>query len=884
MKNFKSKVLSMTIAAICAEGITLSNVAYAQGGSELEEVVVTGVRGKPRSVSDSPVPVDVFNAETIESVSYTDTNDILQTLIPSYSSERSPIADGGTFIRPASLRGLPTDKTLVLVNSKRRHRASLVEIGGSGTQGPDVATIPSAAIKNVEVLRDGAAAQYGSDAIAGVINFILKDNAEGGSISIDTGEYFEGDGDNYTISGNIGLPLGENGFLSISGEFADSDATSRSEQYCEDFFCLDQSNPTFQDFLASNPDNDPILQRRIDLAQDPDFIAASRGASLEGGDVVQPWGLPNSESTRIFFNAGYDLNETTEVYGFGNYSDSEADGSFFYRFPFNGVLNDVRTADGETFNALETFPGGFTPRFFGEVEDYSLVAGIKGEWGAGFYYDFSTRYGFNEIEYTLRNTINPSLGPDSPTSFRPGALSNEEFQIQADFVKEFDSGLVVAFGASYLDEEYDVQQGEQLSFEAGAFASADPFGFCDGTVATAAGQAVIANGSDLNCNNPNDPVFQILGVGSNGFPGFSPQFSDVFTRDSYGLYLDVSQDVTEKLFLQGALRYEDYSDFGDELVGKLALQYDINDIWGVRASVGTGFRAPTPGQQGTTNVSTRLPDGFPVATGLFPAGSEVAQALGARDLGPETSTNFTIGFTANYDFLTLTVDYYRIDIEDRTFAVSTLDVSTDPTTGQDFENFQALQAAGVAGAESIGGVFYFANAFDTITEGVDIVATAPITWGNGQTTDITASFNYNTSEFDSDPSEFLDEEDSFDFENFTPEWRGAITATHGFGNLSVLARANFYGSYENSNNNGVETESNPGGLTFQEFDEEVFIDLEASYRINENLRVSLGGRNIFDEFPDEDEIGDYGNGRIYASDTIVDWQGGYYYLRLNADF
>lgn len=874
----------MTIAAVCAEGIMVSNVAFAQGSAELEEVIVTGVRGKPRTVSDSPVPVDVFSAETIESVSYGDTNDILQTLIPSYSSERSPIADGGTFIRPASLRGLPTDKTLVLVNSKRRHRASLVEIGGSGTQGPDVATIPSAAIKNVEVLRDGAAAQYGSDAIAGVINFILKDNAEGGSLTIDTGEFFEGDGENYTISGNIGFALGENGFLSISGEIADSEATSRSEQYCEPFFCLDESNPVFQDFITN-----PEFEDRAAFLSDPDFLAGIDSASIEDG-VVQPWGLPNSESTRIFFNAGYDISDTVEAYAFGNYSDSEADGSFFYRFPLNGTTEDLRLEDGSIYNPLDIFPGGFTPRFFGEVEDYSLVSGIKGEFGSGFYYDFSARYGFSEIDYTLVNTINPSLGPDTPTSFRPGALSNEEFQLQADFVQEFDSGLVVAFGASYLDEEYDVQQGEQSSFEAGAFASSDPFGFCTDTaditdsVATAAGQAVIDNGFGLNCDDSDDAVYNVVGVGSNGFPGFSPGFSDTFTRDSYGLYLDVSQDVTDKLFLQGALRYEDYSDFGDELVGKLALQYDINDIWGFRASVGTGFRAPTPGQQGTTNVSTRLPDGFPVATGLFPAGSDVAQALGAEDLAPETSTNFTFGFTANYDSLTLTVDYYRIAIEDRTFAISTLDVSTDPDSGDDFANFQALQAAGVVGAESIGGVFYFANAFDTITEGVDIVATLPVDWSNGQTTDITASFNYNTSEFDSDPSEFLNEEDAFDFENFTPEWRGTVTATHGFGDLSLLARANFYGSYENSNNNGEVTASNPGGLTFQDYGEEVFIDLEATYRINSNLSVSLGGRNIFDEFPDEDGIGDYGNGRIYASDTIVDWQGGYYYLNLKADF
>ncbi|GAB2191186.1 TonB-dependent receptor [Sessilibacter sp. MAH1] len=883
MKHFKTKLLSVAVAAICAESALITNVAYAQS-SDLEEVVVTGVRGKPRSVSDSPVPVDVFNAETIESISYSDTNDILQTLVPSYSADRSPIADGATFIRPASLRGLPTDKTLVLVNSKRRHRASLVEIGGSGTQGPDVATIPAEALKNIEVLRDGAAAQYGSDAIAGVINFILKDNSEGGSFSVNYGEYYEGDGEQATLSGNIGFALGENGFLSISGEYTDNEATSRGEQYCELFFCLDPSNPLYETFINQDTTNDPVLEARIALAQDPDFLAASRNASLEG-DVVQPWGQPNFEGTKLFFNSGYDVSDSTQVYAFGNYTQSEGDGSFFYRFPFNGTVEDLRTENGDIYNPLDIFPGGFTPRFFGEIEDYSLAGGIKGEFDSTFTYDLSARYGYNEIEYTLRNTINPSLGPDSPTSFKPGSLSNEEFQIQADFVKEFDSGLVVAFGATYLDEEYDISTGELSSYEAGPYASADPFGFCDDNGnETAAGLAVIANGSTLDCDNPEDAVYNIVGVGSNGFPGFSPDFSDTYSRDSYGVYVDVSKDVTDKLFLQGALRYEDYSDFGDELVGKIAAQYDINDVWGFRASIGTGFRAPTPGQQGTTNVSTRLPNGFPVATGLFPASSDVAQALGASPLDAETSLNYTFGFTANYDAFSLTVDFYRIEIEDRTFAVSTRNVSTDPTDADAFANFQALQNAGVVGAESIGGVFFFANAFDTITSGVDIVATAPYEWSNGQSTDFTASINFNKTEFDSDPSEFLNPEDQFDFENFDPEWRATLTAVHHIGDLSLLARANYYGESENSNNNGEVTADNPNGLTYQDFDPVVFVDLEASYRVNDNFTVSLGGRNIFDEFPDEDEIGDYGNGRIYPSDTIVDWQGGYYYLRLKADF
>jgi len=873
MTKFKSRVLPITIAAICAQGFTASGAfAQEESTSTLEEVVVTGNRAKPRTVSDSPVPIDVFGADQIKSVSYSDTNDIIQTLVPSYSVGRVPIGDGATFIRPASLRGMPTDKTLVLVNGKRRHRAALVEIGGSGTQGPDIATIPGSALKSVEVLRDGAAALYGSDAIAGVMNFILNDNSEGGSLSIDAGEYFEGDGTSTTIGGNIGLPLGAEGFLSISGEYSSSDFTSRSEQYCEDWFCVTDQSAEYQ--------------------------AAARSASLEG-DVVQPWGAPNAEGTRLFFNAGLPLGGSAELYAFGNYSQSEADGSFYYRYPGNGTIMDLREADGSIYSPLEKFPGGFTPRFFGEVSDYSLVTGIKGDFTDTVTYDFSARYGFDEISYTLKNTINPSLGETSPTSFKPGDLSNEEIQIQADFTAELSDTMAMSFGASYMEESYDIQQGEFSSYTAGPYAVSDPYGFCNDEPAearteTAAGLAVIANGSTLDCSAGaydedgnyvfSDPVYQVVGVGSNGFPGYSPEFSDVYERDSYALYVDLEKDVTDKLLLKGALRYEDYSDFDSELVGQIAMQYDITDTIGLRGSIGTGFRAPTPGQQGTTNVSTRLPNGIPVATGLFPASSIVAQALGATDLKPETSTNYTLGFTGETGPVSWTLDFYRIEVQDRTYAISTLDVSTDPTTGSDYDNYIALSNAGVVGAETIGGVFYFTNAFDTITSGIDFVATMPMEWSNGSLTDLSLSLNYNKSEFDSDPSEYLNDEDQYDFENFKPEWRGVLSARHTMDALSFLVRANFYGSYTNSNNNGPEDANGDPTLTFQDYDPVVMFDLEGTYQFNDMFSLTLGGRNIFDEYPEKDEIADDCCGAVYESSIIVPWQGGYYFARLNVDF
>ena len=865
--NLAKRVLPTAIALGLLAPTGMISAVHGQEADGLEEIVVTGSRGRPRTVSDSPVPIDVFSAQDLEDVSFTDTNDILRTLVPSFNLARQPISDGATFIRPAQLRGLPTDKTLVLVNSKRRHRASLVSIGGSGTQNADLQTIPSSAIGSMEVLRDGASAQYGSDAIAGVINFILKENDSGGSLSINTGEYSEGDGESTTVNANIGLPLGDDGFLSISGEFTEADATSRGVQYCNGWFCVDPALPNY------NPDAGYTA-----FTEDPTYQAGTAAANTGyGPGVVQPWGNPEHESVSLFFNAGYQIDADTELYAFGNYMESEGDGSFFYRYPRNGTIEQLREKDGGIYDPLEKYPGGFTPRFFGEQEDMSIAGGIRGEWDNGWSYDFSARHGENEIQYTLANTINPSMGRASQKSFRPGDLINEETQFSADFTNEFDADgfanpLLFAFGATYLDEQYEVVEGEPNSYKAGPHSVPDPFGFCNGTSPTAAGSAVIANGSSLNCADSSDPAFTVVGVGSNGFPGYSPQFSDIYGRSSYAVYGDLSTDLTDDLFVQGALRYEDYDDFDSEVTAKIAAQLDLSDTLSMRGSFGTAFRAPTPGQQGTTNVSTRLPNGFPVATGLFPAGGPVAGALGAVPLEPEKSKNLTLGFVANFGDLDVTVDFYQIDIEDTTNAVSTRDVSTDPTSGDAYQNYLKLDAAGVPGANSIGGVFYFANGFDTTTKGMDIVATYPLT----ENTNLTAAINYNKTEFDSDPSAYLNVEDQFDFENLLSDWRGIYTITHDVNNLRLLARASYYGEWENSNRNPWPN--------IQKYDPTWFIDVEATYQVNDNWRLSIGGRNIGDEYPSKDAIADYCCGRQYASGSYVDWQGAYYYGRVSLDF
>lgn len=891
-----------TALITCSIGSVALSTAYAAEEAEseakdVEKIVITGSRGAPRSVADSPVPVDVFSEDDLAAVPFSDTNDILKTLVPSYSLERQPISDGASFIRPASLRGMPTDKTLVLVNGKRRHRSALVQIGGSGTQGPDIATIPSSALKGVEVLRDGAAAQYGSDAIAGVINFALKDNSEGGSVSVNTGQYYEGDGGQVSITGNLGFSLGDKGFVSVSAEYSDSSSTSRSEQYCESWACVDVDDPEFGSFDTS-----------IAGYSEDAFIAGLADANINGEDVVQPWGQPNTSAARFFFNSGYEISDTMNFYAFGNYSQSEGDGGFYYRYPGNGTIENLRDEEGDLYSPLEKFPGGFTPRFFGDITDMSFVGGLEGELANEMTYDVSARFGSNKIEYTLKNTINPSMGADSPTEFKPGDLTNEELQFSADFTKYLDLGLysdvLVAFGLTYMEESYELGAGDEASYTAGTYSVSDPHDFCNDDYSTTAdGLAVMNNGSTLNCANYTDAVnedgtpvdgfdgveaaYTAVGVGSNGFPGYSPEYSGLYERDMVGAYLDLSTDLTDELFVQTAFRYEDYSDFGDELVGKVAFKYNLTEDFNLRGSVGTGFRAPTPGQQGTTNVSTRLPNGLPVATGLFPASSPVGLALGAEPLTPEKSVNFSLGTTGNIGDLNITFDYYHIALEDRFYAVSTKDVSTDATDTSEegiaaYDNYLALEAAGVQGANTIGGVNYFQNAFDTTTSGFDFVATYQLA-----DTLLTGSLNYNSTVIDTSDEEvsvYLNAENQHDLENAIPKIRGVLSAKHSFDALTVLVRGNIYGSYSNAIDSGAET--------IQDYDPSVLFDVELTYSISESLSLAAGARNILDTYPDEDGTydadGDFTRdgccGSVYWSGNIVDWQGGYYYARLNYTF
>jgi iron complex outermembrane recepter protein len=874
----------LAVAILSASGMAgIAPIASAQQ-TDVEEVVVTGLRGRPRTVTDAPVAIDTFDTDTIEAVSFVETGDIIQSLVPSFQNPRSPISDGATFIRQFNLRGLPPQYTLTLVNGKRRHRSALLD-PGSGDQGPDVATIPSVAIGSIEVLRDGASSQYGSDAIAGVINFNLKEATDGFTFTYDTGEQFEGDGFQQTVQMNGGFAIGEDGFMNLSMEYSDVEFVERNTQYCGGTNpCIDPTRPEF--------DPNSTIGARV---LTPEFQANLQRVEVEGG-TVQPWGQPNNEAFRVFVNTGYDLGGGTELYGFANFSESLGDGPFNYRHPGVGNVNGFRRlADGSLWGLTANqgqgpdYVSGYTPRFEGRVTDYSAVGGVRGQTEGGLNWDLSARFGSSEIEYRLFNTWNPSLGPFSPTDMDVGDQINQENQFQADFSKDFDvdglaSPVTLAFGASFFEESFEIVEAQDsASFTPGPWAQSDPFGLCAaGGTASLAGQQAINNGSTLDCSNSSDPVFRSYGVGSDGFPGFGPAAASVNERDSVAMYVDISADVTDKLLLQAALRYEDYSDFGDATVGKVAARYYITDEFAIRGSAGTGFRAPTPGQQFTTNIRTILPFGAPVNVGLFPPTSAAAAALGALPLDAEDTVNLTAGFTADIAGVTLTVDWYQIEIEGRVNSVTNRPVSNNPANAAGFANFQLLVANGVPNPESLGELNWYANTFDTTNTGIDIVATYDYDWGNGHATDFSFAYNYNEQELDGNVSAFFSPYSQFNFEDGILESNAIATAVHRYSDFTFVARGRWFGEYGLAQRPAAGVSIDGSVFDSQTFGSTLYVDLEGAYQFNDKLRFTVGARNAFDEYPDRVTLNQAATrGRIYHSGSPQPWEGGYYYGRVD---
>ena len=779
----------LSIATLIAVGSMLSVGSFAQDNEFVEEVVSIGTRGKPRSVSSSPVPVDVLSAEDI---SKTGTDDLLMQLqgsIPSLNVHLQPISDAASMIRPANLRGLSADSTLITTNGKRRHHASVIAFQGGGvndgSQGADISVIPAIALKRVEVLRDGASAQYGSDAIAGVINFVLDDISEGGSLSYKMGEYTEGDGATSTIAGKMGMPLGQDGFVTTSFQIRQADDTSRS-------------------------------------AQRPDAAALIAAGNTAVANPAQIWGAPKIDDDVTFFmNAGVTNSDGSESYMFGNYSERDVDGGFYYRNPDgrDGVftsgdfrlvgdidgtcaystagtvdpadytLRDTIMADASCFLMNQIAPGGYTPRFVGTITDTSFTTGRRGDitdgFLSGYSYDLSGSVGRNEADFGLNNTVNPSMGPDTPRNFTTGSYIELEKTFNFDLQRQYDS-LSVAYGAEWREETFEVISGEEASWKAGKYA------------------------------------LQGFNVGSHGFAGFSPDSQGSFTRRSYGIYADLENQVSDELLLGGAFRYEDYSSFGDTNDFKLKAMYQLNENVSLRASTSTGFRAPTQGQVNVVNTQTTLVDGQLTQAQTLPGFK-----LGAGQLKPEEATNTSFGVVYNKDGLSLTADFFNIELEDRVALTS----NAAPTAAQ----VTAMGAAGIPNPELIGQVNYFTNDFDTETSGYDLVAVYSMEL-MGADSNISAAWNHTETEV-TNSGAVTGASKIKRLEQGLPEDRMTLTLDQTWNDkVSSFVRANMYGEYYAVHADWFGTTS----------DTEWTVDASVNYQFTDNFNVSAGVQNLFD--------------------------------------
>ena len=910
-----------------------------------EEVITVGTRTSDRSTIESTVPVQLFGEEEIESVATaTDLIDVVQCLVPSFNVSREPISDGASFMRPPFVRGLDSDKVLVLLNNKRRHKGALVRLGGSGTHGADIASIPVSALKTVEVLYDGASALYGSDAIAGVINFKLKDTRDSSSFTASVGEYTQGGGD-VRFTSNVGLPLLQ-GFINLSAEYSDSRGTSRGQRYDLAVGGGSGLTPAQSAEIAVDTNNDGVPDRfgpdSLTEIRDQDGTLLSLVWGADGipddttpkyrenlANPEQVWGEPIREDAKLSVNFEVPLHSQilggVEFYGFGNWRDSESTGSFFYRRPGVGQLNPIRLRDGSIFNPRDRFPGGFTPKFTGNINDLAAVVGFRGYVFQYVDWDLSLRFGSSTMKYQLKDTWNPSMGPSSPTTFRPGELNSSEFALNFDFEWTLFSALlrpvVVAFGFDIRRDSYEIRTGDSASHMVGPFARIDPFNWDITSAEVAADpndalvtpmcripghEALIASDPDIkaqpggNCI-AGDPIYNVMAVGSNGFPGYPPQYSVDRTRDGTAAYVDLSYDIGNEWIVDLASRIEDAGAYGNIATWKFATKYKFTNYAAIRSSIGTGFKAPTIGQISTVSVVTRInSQGIPVAEGIFPTGHPVAAYFGAVPLNPEKSTHISAGIVlssptaqsqrrstvpqsnqtqaqsrsalGSRDYWNVTLDGYLVELEDRLTLSSPFVVNERAVAD--------LIARGVPNANSIAQVVYFTNSLKTRSEGLDIVGTYRFNNRFG-TTELVGTVNWNKIEIvgqvpqtRSDGTTFLliNAEGLYDFENTWPRYRGVLTAYHRFRKgPNLMVRANRFGSHKNASNSSLEI--------IQTFSSKWQLDAHVEFNLKQNFTVTAAVTNAFDAIPDVAQF-EACCGRIVRSDSLVPWQGPYYSLTM----
>lgn len=761
-------------AALGACSLVVVNPATAAEGpsaAELETIVVTATRTRAASNLETTAPVDVVDASQIASAGAFggELAQTLQVLVPSFNLSRQSNSGSGDLVRPAQLRGMSPDQVLVLVNGKRRHTTSVTGIDlkiGRGTAPVDFNSIPSNAIKRIEVLRDGAGAIYGSDAIAGVINVILDDRPEGAEIDFTYGTHYTDfdptddtldDGGTTTVQASFGMPLGADGFLRAGLEYRDREGTNRAG--------FDQV-PFFED-----PANIPL-------------VGGQR--NFKPGDAA-------TEDLNLWVNAEAALGALTG-YGFATYSTRDAEGTGFFRYPVSSA------------NIQSVYPLGYRPITTGDNEDTSLTLGLRGDAGA-WTWDASLSYGLNDFEQGVKRSLNPSLGPSSPTSFRSGETENELLSLNVDFGRELDLGRParLALGAEFRNEAFQSKAGELASYQAGPFTD--------------------------------------LAIGAQAGGGLKPGEERDLDRDVLSAYAELSVDVTDTLVVDVAGRAEDYDDIGSVVTGKLAARWEFTPGYALRGSVSNSVRAPSLVQLGYGTSSTSFGAGGQLTTvNTLPVDDEVARLLGAQELEEETSTNLSLGLTARItDNLQVTLDAFQIDVDDRI----TLSERIDCVPG----NVPAGAATACA-ARNITAANFFTNAVNTRTEGFELVATYSVPLGSG-TLDLSAAYAQADTEIRSvnDPAVagviLVGVEETNTIEDAAPDEKGILSARWANERVSALGRVNYYGEATRVFNFG-------GGFEpSQTYGSTVQVDVEFGYKVLSQVELFIGASNLLDEYPDE---------------------------------
>jgi iron complex outermembrane receptor protein len=767
--------------------------------------VVVGSRAWHTTAEELAVPVDVYPAEALAQQGTSETSQILQALAPSVNLPRQSVTDANDIVRPFTLRGLSPDHTLVLLNGWRRHQTALVNnfaYGmGAGSSGVDLNAIPASAIDRIEVLRDGASAQYGSDAIAGVVNVITKDGSFTPVVNVVAGRYitdkYPGDGTTVNVNGGWGIGLGR-GALALFAEFLDRQPTNRAWA-------------------------DPFETSVTDLA---DSVNSQGQVVVKRNPVPQPnhhWGDGLEKDIMTLGNFRLALNEagTSEIYAFGGYSFRNGTGSGYRRYG-----KDSR-------NWPEIYPLGFLPEFAPGVTDYSAAGGWRGTTG-GLSVDVGAGFGHNDFDYDLRNTLNTSLGPctaapcapgpdgrlgtaagiPNQTSFFAGRLLREEFIAAANVTTPLNLGLPapihLAVGAAFRRERYRIVPGELASYING------------GDTTQFGGSAV---------------------TGSQGFPGFTPFDASDHHRTNFGVYADAETELSRKLLANVAGRFETYSDCGDRVTGKLALRYRPSQRLTLRGAASTGFRAPGLSQEYFSKVVTNVIAGVPERIGIFPVGYSAARLLGSKPLQDETSLNLSVGGALSpRDNVTVTVDYFYIKMDNRILLGATFD---DDTT-------RAILARG--GLTGIAGIQYFTNGLETRTQGVDAKASLRLPIGGVGRLDITGALNSTKNEItrvdplpavlrNSTQSGLLDVVTQVGIEEERPDWRWTTTAQYSAGRFHALARGLYFGGF---------VSAKPGfcDACRETYGGKALVDVELGYGFNE-VDLSVGIRNLFDTYPDQ---------------------------------